>query len=201
MVRMSGQRKVTIIILIAGAILLGSEFLIIRWYPGHKERVQQQELKLLSYQNNSLGLQMQVAAVIYGKVRNTGKDVRIYRSHLFSKGPSIAISSKPSTSAQFTPEFIAQTETAGVRKNLLGYEFQHVTLGNRDAVLIWQYDPPSRSLNITAQVLAPDREIDAVCNTGSGDQDLFTEACDESLKSIQLTGPPSNLPETDTASR
>jgi hypothetical protein len=200
-IQISGQRKVTIGILIVGAILLSAEFFFIRWYPGHQERVQQQELKLFSYQNGAMGLQMDIAAVLYGKVRDSGKDITISRWKLFGKRPSITISLKPNSSSQFTPELLAQLETAGVRNNLFGYQFQHVTLGNRDAILIWQYDAASRSMNVTAQVLAPDRMVQAICNTGSsGDQELYTEACNESLKSIQLSGPPSNLPETDTAS-
>ncbi|HTV54995.1 MAG TPA: hypothetical protein VMI06_08760 [Terriglobia bacterium] len=199
-IQMSGQRKVTVGILVIGAALLTTEFLLIRWYPGHQEREQQQALKLLPYQNSAMGLQIDVAAAIYGKVRDSGKEVTISRWKLFGNGPSIAISLKPNSSAQFTPELLAQLETAGVRNNLLGYQFQHMTLGTRDAILIWQYDEHSRSMNVTAHVLAPDRMIQAVCNTGSGDQDLYTEACNETLKSIQLSGPPSNLPETDTAS-
>jgi hypothetical protein len=200
-INISGQRKVTIGILVVGAILLSAEFLLIRWYPGHQERSQQQALKLFPYQNSAMGLQMDVAACLYGRVRDSGvKGIKISRWGLFGKGPSITISLKPNSSAQFTPELIAQLETAGVRENLLGYQFQHVTLGSRDAILIWQYDEHSRSMNVTAQVLAPDRMIEAVCNTGTGDQDLYTEACNESLKSIQLSGPPSNLPNNDTAS-
>jgi hypothetical protein len=199
---MSGQQKVTIGILIAGAILLTSEFFLIRWYPGHKERAEQQALKLFPYQNSAMGLQMDIAAALYGKVRDGANQIKISRWSLFGKGPSITISLKPNHSAQFTPQLLAQLETAGVRNDLLGYQFQHVTLGNRDAILIWQYDEGSRSMNVTAQVLAPDRMIQAVCNTGSGsDQDLYTEACNESLKSIQLSGPPSNLPQNDIASQ
>jgi hypothetical protein len=200
-IQISGQRKVTIGILVIGAALLSAEFLIIRWYPGHQERAQQQALRLLPYQNSAMGLQMDIAAALYGKVRDHGKEITISRWKLFGKGPSITILLKPNSSSQFTPELLAQLETAGVRNNLLGYQFQHVTLGTRDAILIWQYDERSRSMNVTAQVLAPDRMVQAVCNTGTGDQDLYTEACNESLKSIQLTGPPSNLPQADTASK
>lgn len=198
----SSQRKVTVGIVIVGAVLLTSEFLLIRWYPGHKDRANQQALKLLPYQNSPMGLQMDIAATLYGRVRNGANQIEISRWHLFGRPPSITISLKPNHSTQFTPELLADLETAGVRNNLLGYQFQHVTLGDRDAVLIWQYDPPTRSMNVTAQVLAPDRMIQAVCNTGSGgDQDLYTEACNETLKSIQLSGPPSNLPQNETASQ
>jgi hypothetical protein len=199
-VQISGQRKVTIGILVIGAALLSTEFFFIRWYPGHQERVQQGALKLFPYQNSAMGLQMDLAAALYGKVRDGGKDVTISRWKLFGKGPSVTISLKPNSSSQFTPELLANLETQGVKNNLLGYQFQHLILGTRDAILIWQYDERSRSMNVTAQVLAPDRMIQAVCNTGSGDQDLYTEACNETLKSIQLTGPPSNLSDTDTAS-
>jgi hypothetical protein len=197
----SAQRKVTIGIVVIGAALLASEFFLIRWYPGHKERKEQQELSLLPYQNSGMGLQMHIASVIYGKVREGSQGITVYRPRLLGRGPSIVISLKPNTSSQFTPELLAKLETAGVENNLLGYNFQHLTLDNRDAILISQYDVASKSLNITAKVLAPDRMIEAVCNTGSGaEQELYTEACDESLKSIQLSGPPSNLSQTQTAS-
>jgi hypothetical protein len=199
---MSVQRKVTIGILVVGAVLLTSEYLLIRWYPGHQERVEQAALKLLPYQNGSMGLQMDIASVLYGKVRDDVNKVTISRWHLIEKGPSITLTTKPNNAVQFKPELLADLETAGVRDNLLGYQFQHLTLDNRDAYMIWQYDVGSRSLNVTAQVLAPNRLVEAVCNTGSsGNQELYTEACDETLKSIQLSGPPSNLSENSIASQ
>lgn len=199
----SGQRKVTIIIVIVGVILLGGEYLAIRWLPGHRERANQALLRQLPYQNNGLGINMRVAAGIYGKVEDQPTDIRIYRPKLFGGGPSITVTSQPNTtsSSQFSPELLAQLETAGVRENLTGYQFEHLTLDQRDAVLISQYDFLQRSLDYTARVMTPERIVQAVCATGSANQDLYSQACDESLRSIQVAGPPSNLPQnTDTAS-
>ncbi|MGH9446324.1 MAG: hypothetical protein ACRD3O_11445 [Terriglobia bacterium] len=200
---MTGQRKVTIIIAIAGAIILGVEYLGIRWLPGHRERSVEAVLEQLPYQNNGLGIKMQIAAGIYGKVENQPTGVTIYRSKLFGAGPSITVTSQPNTtsSSQFSPQLIAQLETAGVRDKITGYQFEHLTLDQRDAVLISQYNTRKRSLDFTARVMAPDRIVQAVCTTGSANPDLYSQACDESLRSIQVAGPPSNLPQNnDTAS-
>jgi hypothetical protein len=198
----SGQRKATIIIVIVGAILWGGEYLGIRWLPGHRERSVEAQLKQLPYQNNGLGIKMQVAAAIYGKVKNEPGSIVIYRSKLFGAGPSITITSQPNTtsSSQFSPELLAQIETAGVREKLVGYQFEHLTLDQRDAFLVSQYDNRTRTMDYTAHVMAPDRIVQVVCTPGSANPDLFSQACDESLRSIQVAGPPSNLPQnSDTA--
>jgi len=59
--------------------------------------------------------------------------------------------------------------------------------------MIWQYMPQTQSMQVTARIMAPDRILQAVCDTGNADQAVYTPACDESLKSIVLAGPPSVL--------
>lgn len=187
------------ILVVAGAIALTVEFLLVRWYPGHKQRVDAGILRMLPYENNGLGVQMKVASGIYGKVQDSLGSVKIYRPKLFGGGPSITLTSLPNTSgsSQLSPQYLATLQTAGVRNQLIGYQFEHLTLNQRDAVMIWQYQPLSRSTNVTARIMAPERLLEVVCSTGSGDQTLYTRACDESLRSIVLTGPPSQLPKLE----
>lgn len=193
---MNYQRWLILILVVIGAIALGGEYLLVRWYPGHKQRVADAILRQIPYQNDGLGLRMQVAAGIYDKVQVYAGGTKIYHSGLLGGGPSITITSQPNTSgsSQFSAQYMADLETEGERNQLSGYQFQHVTLSERDAVMIWQYDPRTRSMNVTARIMAPDRLLEAVCNTGTANQGVLTRACDESLRSIQLSGPPSNLP-------
>ncbi|MGH9469310.1 MAG: hypothetical protein ACRD1N_03075 [Terriglobia bacterium] len=196
---MSYQKWLVCILVVAGAIALGCEYLLVRWYPGHETRVRASVLRELPYQNGGLGVQMKVAAGIYGKVQDSLGSVKIYRRALLGGGPSITLTSLPNTtgSAQLSPQYLATLETAGVRNQLTGYQFEHLTLNARDAVMIWQYQPGSRSMRVTARIMAPDRVLEAVCSTGSGNQGLYTRACDESLRSIALAGPPSQLPKLE----
>ncbi|HLI30169.1 MAG TPA: hypothetical protein VKV79_03585 [Terriglobia bacterium] len=190
---MTHQRTVTYILLIAGAIILGGEYFLVRWYPGHKRRVADAALQLLPYQNDGLGIQMKIAAGIYGKVEVYPGGIKIYRPSLFGKGPSITLTTQANTTgfSTFSPQTLADWETAGTQNELSGYEFEHLTINNRDAAMIWQYMPQTQSMQVTARIMAPDRILQAVCDTGNADQAIYTPACDESLKSIVLTGPPS----------
>jgi len=192
---MAYQRTVTYILLIAGAIILGGEYFMVRWYPGHKQRVADAALQLLPYQDDGLGIQMKVAAGIYGKVAVYPGGIRIYRPSIFEKGPSITLTTQANTTgfSEFSPQTLADWETAGVQNELSGYQFEHLTINNRDAAMIWQYMPQTQTMQVTARIMAPDRILDAVCDTGSADQSVYTSACNESLKSIVLSGPPSVL--------
>lgn len=192
---MSRQRTVTYILLIAGAIILGGEYLLARWYPGHKQRVADAAQQLLPYQNDGLGIQMKIAAGIYGKVETYPGGIKIYRPSIFAKGPSITLTTKANTTgfSQFSDQTLANWETAGVQNELSGYQFEHLTINQRDAAMIWQYIPQTQSMQVTARIMAPDRILEAVCDTGGADQSVYTPACEQSLKSIVLTGPPSVL--------
>ncbi len=200
---MSTQRKVTIVVLVAGSVLLGSEFLFLRWYPNRAQRIAAALLKQLPYRNAMLNLQMQVASGIYGKVVNEANGVMIYRPKWFGKGPSLAITSQPNPTgaSQFPDQEVTNLQTAGEKNHIPGYDCEHVLIAQRDAVLISQYDPQSRSTVITARIMAPDRIVQAVCNTGSKNPDVYSHACEESLQSIQLGGPPSKLSASDPAAQ
>ncbi|MGH9431721.1 MAG: hypothetical protein ACRD3T_09275 [Terriglobia bacterium] len=187
---MKNQLTVAMIIVIAGAIILGGEFLLTNWYPGHRQRVVASTLKPLPYRSDSLGVEMRVAAGIYGKVRDFPGGIRIYRPQLTGGGPSIVITSLPNPSHQdkFSDQRLAELETQGVRKGIQGYNFEHTKINDRDAVMMWRYDPVHRWMQVTGRVIATDRIVQAVCISGADDQALFTSACEQSLRTIQLLG-------------
>ncbi|MGH9344391.1 MAG: hypothetical protein ACRD19_11600 [Terriglobia bacterium] len=195
---MLSQKWATLIILVVAALVLGTEYAVKRWYPVHEQHVEDAALKQLPYQKASLGLQMQVAAGIYGAVADTGDSVKIYRSHISGGSPSITITllPNPDGASQFTERFLDQAEATDAGSDLPGYQFQHVRLADRDAYIITRPDPQSKITTVTARVIAPDRIIQAVCTTGGADQEAYTQACNESLDSIQLSGPPSKIQET-----
>ena len=90
MKKLSMQMKFALgIILIGGGALL-AEYVLVKWYPYYQGYKANKVLAQLPYQNTSLGIDMQVAAGIYGKVEDFPGGVRIYRSHLFSQGPALS---------------------------------------------------------------------------------------------------------------
>lgn len=192
------QKWATLIILVIAVLVFGTEYALKRWLPAHEQRVEDAALKQLPYQKASLGLQMQVAAGIYGAVADTGDSAKIYRSHISGGSPSITLTllPNPGHASQFTEEFLNQAEATDAGSDLTGYNFEHVRLAGRDAYIITRPDPRTKVTTVMARVIAPDRLIQAVCTTGGANQQVFTQACNESLDSIQLSGPPSNLHET-----
>lgn len=198
---MSYQKWATLIIVIAAVIILGGEYLIVRWYPRHEERVAQTWLKQLPYQNTTLGIQMQVAAGIYGSVKDIPGGVQIYRKHFFGAGPVLTVSTLPNPegASRFSDQLLADIETAGSRRDIPDYQFQRLTLNDRDAYIVSQPDAGSHSTTVTAQVIAPDRIVQAVCNTGPRHADVYAQACNETLNSLKVSGPPSQLPKTPGA--
>jgi hypothetical protein len=183
-------------ILLVGAGIVGGEYLLVRWYPGHKEAVRTETLALQPYKNDALGIEMQVAAGIKDKVEPFFGGVRIYSSRFWIAGPAIKITSQPNPdgSAEFSPQILAKWETDGVTQDLPRYHFEHTQINHRDAVLIWQMK--NREMELTARIIAPDRIIEAECTPGSADEDLYMLACDESFRSIKLAGPESPPPAT-----
>lgn len=193
---MGYQKWATLIIVIAAAVVLGIEYGVVRWYPHHEQHVAERWLKQLPYQNTTLGVQMQVAAGLYGSVKDTPGGVKIYRSHLFGGGPVLTISTLPNPegASRFSDQLLADIETAGERHDIPSYTFQRLTLNERDAYIVSQQDPGSTSTTVTEEVMAPDRIIQAVCNTGTKHADVYAQACNETLNSMKVTGPPSKLP-------
>jgi hypothetical protein len=183
-------------ILLVGAGIVGGEYLLVRWYPGHKAAVKTETLAPQSYRNDDLGLDMQVAAGIKDKVEPFSGGVRIYSPRLWSTGPSLKITSQPNPdqSAEFTPQILAKWQTDGVTQDLPRYHFERTQINHRDAVLIWQYK--DRAMVLTARIIAPDHMVEAECTPGGADEDLYMLACDESIRSIKVAGRESPQPVT-----
>jgi len=188
------QLYVGLAIVVLGGALVGGEYLLVKWYPRHEQRVRNETLTLLPYRNDSLGVDMQVAEGLYGKVENFPGGARIIRPKFWSIGPSLTITSQPNPdqNAEFSPQVLAKWETQGVTEELPRYHFEHPKIQNRDAVLIRQFK--NRAMLLTARLISPDRIIEANCSPGQADEDLFMEACDETLRSIKVAGPESPPP-------
>jgi len=201
------------IVAVGGGILLG-EYLLVKWWPVHQQHVADSVLALLHYQNDGLGIEMQVAAGIYGKIEGFPGGVRIYRPTLFGTPPSLTITSQsnPGSAAEFSPEILAKWQTEGVTEdtrimaggptspamlaliqaNVPQYSFEHVRMNDRDAALISQYR--NKVTTMTAHVISPAHIIEASCTPGSADLSLYLPACDRSLRTIKVAGPPSPMP-------
>jgi len=183
-------------ILLIGGGIVGGEYFLVKGYPAHREAVEKETLAPTSYKNDGLGFEMQVAAGINEKVELFSGGVRIFSPRFWSIGPSITITSQPNPdqSAEFTPQDLAKWETDGVLHELPRYHFEHTRINDRDAVLILQYK--NREMLLTARVISPDHIVEANCTPGRADEDLYMQACDESVRTIKVAGPPSPPPPT-----
>jgi hypothetical protein len=192
--RVPTQLIVGLGILLIGGGIVGGEYFLVKWLPGHKAAVIKEALTLTPYKNDGLGFELQVAAGINEKVEIFVGGVRIFSPRLLSTGPSLTLTSQPNPdqSGEFTPQILAIWETDGVLKGLPRYHFEHTRINDRDAVLIWQ--SKNRAMVLTARVISPDHIVEASCTPGGADEDLYMQACDESVQTIKVAGPPSPSP-------
>jgi len=183
------QLKVAIGVLLAGAVILGGEYLLVKWYPRYQQRIAEKTLKLLPYRNDSLGIEMQVAAGLYGKVESFPGGVKIIRPRFWSFSPTLTITSQPNPdqAPEFSPQVLAKWQTAGTYEVIARYSFEHLKINRRDAVLIWQYK--DRAMTLTARVISPERIIEADCLPGREDEDLYLQACEDSMRTLKVAGP------------
>jgi len=181
-------------ILLIGGGIVGGEYFLVKWYPAHNAAVIKETLTLTPYKNEGLGFEIQAARGIYEKVDIFSGGVRIFSPRFLTVGPSITITSQPNLgqSAEFTPQELAIWETDGVTHDLPRYHFERTRINDRDAVLIWQ--SKNREMVLTARIISPDRIVEASCTPGSADEDLYMQACDESVRTIKVAGPPSPAP-------
>lgn len=186
---MPGQLIVAAVILLGGGAIVGAEYLLTKWYPLHEQRVSEKILEPVSYSNADLGIELQVAAGIYGKVETFPGGAKILRSKFWGVGPSMTITSQPNPdrTAEFSPQVLAQWQTQGVYQEIPRYHFEHTKINNRDAVLIWQLK--SRAMVLTARVMSPDRLIEVDCTPGQEDETLFMQACESSVHTLKIAGP------------
>lgn len=181
-------------ILFVGGGIIGGEYFLVRWYPHHKLAVKEETLKPVPYKNASLGVELQVAAGLNDHVETFPGGVRIYSTRFWSIGPSLTLTSQPNPdqSSEFTPQILARWETDGVTQDLPRYHFEHTRINNRDAVLIWQYKDVGMLL--TGRFISPDRIVEADCTPGRADEDLYMQACDQTVRTIKVAGPESPPP-------
>ena len=203
--KLSMQAKFALGIILVGGAVIAGEYVLVKWYPYYQGYKANKALQLLPYQNTALGIDMQVAEGIYGKVEDFPGGVRIYRSGLFSHGATLIITSQsnPSNSDEFSPQLLAKWQTAGTYQDIPDYRFEHLRIQGRDAAMIWQSKEhaqvlPAISFNVsstanpmlvTAHIISPDHIVEANCRPGSDDPSLFLRACQESIKSIKVSGP------------
>ena len=186
---MRTQLWVALLIVLGGGGALGGEYFLVKWYPRHQQKVADEALTLLPYRNDSLGVEMQVAAGIYGKVEGFPGGVKIYRPKFWSVGPSLTITSQPNpdNAAEFSPQILAKWESQGAIEEIPRYHFERTKINNRDAVLISQFR--DRTMLLTAHVISPDRVVEADCTPGLADEDLYMQACQRSVQTMRVAGP------------
>jgi hypothetical protein len=176
-------------ILVIGGGVLAGEYLLVQFYPAYRNKVQEQTLKLLPYRNDKLGIEMKVAAGLYGEVEDFAGGVRIKRPKFWSLEPTLTITSRPNPEGtfEFSPYDLAKWQTQGTYEALPGYRYSRTKINNRDAVLIWQYK--NRALLVTARLISPERIVEVNCTPGRSDEDLYLQACEDSIHTIKVAGP------------
>lgn len=183
------QLILAVSILIIGGGLVGGEYLLVKWYPGHRQHVSDETLKQRPYHNDALGIDMQIADGLFGNAEIFPSGVKISRSKFWSVGPSLTITSQPNPDQtwEFSPEVLAKWESRGVNEDLPLYHVEHTKINNRDAMMIRELK--GRYMHLTARIIGKDRIIEADCSPGGEDETLYMEACDETLRSIRVAGP------------
>jgi len=180
-------------IIVVGGGLVGGEYFLVKWYPLHQQRVAEATLKLLPYHNEGLGVDLQIAAGFYSRIQSFAGGVRIYRPELWSIEPSLTITTQPNPdhASEFSPQVLAVWQTDGVTHSLPRYRFDHLQIKGRDAVVISQYRV--HSMLLTARVISPDRIIEVDCTPGSEDEDLYMQACNDTVVTLKVEGAPPPL--------
>jgi hypothetical protein len=176
-------------ILLIGGGVLGGEFYLVKWLPRHREQVKAETLRPIPYKNEKLGIEMQIAAGLFGQVEEFAGGVRITRPKFMSIGPSITITSQPNPDGtfEFDPKALAKWQTDDLYQQLSRYRYSRTRINNRDAVLISQYR--DRAMVLTARVISSERLIEISCNTGREDEDLYLQACEGTARTLKVAGP------------
>ena len=198
--RASTQLIVALSIILIGGGALGAEVLLVKWYPIHKQAVTEALQRMLPYQNPKLGIEMEVAAGIYGKVQDIPDGVRIYRPQVFGPVPSLTIIALPNPdgAAEFSADLLARWETVGTNRSIIGYVYQQTQINSRNAAVIHQ--PENHMTVTTAHIISPQRILQVDCVPGADDQDIFVPACDATVYSIKLdVSAAAAAPQSDTA--
>jgi len=197
--RIPSQLVLALAIVILGGGLVGGEYLLVRWLPGHRQRVSDETLAPRPYHNDSLGIDMQISDGLYGNVETFPGGVKISRPKFWSVSPSLTITSQPNPDQtfEFSQEVLAKWETRGVEEDLPLYHLDHTKINNRDAMMIRELK--GRYMHLTARIMCKERIVEADCSPGGEDETLYMQACDDTLRSIKLAGaeppPPAGVTE------
>ena len=186
--RIPTQLALFLAIIVIGVGLLGGEFVLVKWYPQHRQNVIDAIRNPLPYRNDALGIEMDVPAGIYGKVTDTPDGVRIFRPKLIGQGPSLTITEQPNPdgSTDFSDQLLAQWETRGATHGILGYRYDYGPINGRNAALIWE--PKINQTVLTAHLISPKHILQVNCVPGVEDQEIFLAACKSAVRSIKLDG-------------
>jgi len=176
------------VVVIGGAVLIG-EYYLVKWLPKHREAEKEETLKLVPYTNGQLGIEIQIAAGLMGKIEDFAGGVRISNPKFMGIGPSITITSQPNPDGthEFSPHALAKWQTDDVYLSIPRYSFQRLKINNRDAVLLEQFK--NRAMLLTARVITPQRIIEVNCTPGQEDEALFMRACGQTARSLKVEGP------------
>jgi len=183
------QLIVGIAIILIGGGVLGGEYYLVNWMPHHKQQVREETLKRLPYKNDKLGVELEIASGLYGRVEEFVGGVRILRPKFWSIAPALTITSRPNPDGtfEFDPKVLAKWQTDGTYADLPRYHFSHTKINNREAVLIWQYK--DRAMLLTTRVISSERIIEMFCTPGREDEDLYMQACEETVHTLKVVGP------------
>ncbi|MBI4166297.1 MAG: hypothetical protein HY508_11250 [Acidobacteria bacterium] len=187
--QISTQWIVGLSILIIGGAVLGGEYYLVKWMPGHQERVREEVLKPVPYKNENLGIEIQISSGLMGSTEEFAGGVRIAQSKFMGIGPSITITSRPNPDGthEFDPRELAKWQTDDVYLKIPRYSFRQLEIHNRDAIIIEQFK--NRAMLMTARVISPERIVEINCTGGQEDEKLYLEACEDTARSLKVAGP------------
>lgn len=176
-------------ILLVGGVFLAVETYLVMWMPKHRENVKEETLKSVPYKNDSLGVEIQIAAGLMGKTEEFSGGVRISNPKVMSIGPSITITSQPNPDAthEFDPRALAKWQTDDVYMKIPRYSFVRLKINNRDAVIIEQFK--NRAMLLTARAISSERIVEVNCTPGLEDEALYMRACDQTVRTLKIAGP------------
>ncbi len=188
---LSPQSILALVILVGGGGFVGGEYFFVRWYPAHKQHVADEALTRVPYGNTGLGISIEVAKGIYEKAEVLPGEVKLSRPGLTGGGPSLTIKSEPNPdgASEFSPQAKAIWQTDGSTYKIPHYEYEPTNVMGRDAVII--HRPRGDAIVETLHLISPTRIIEADCTNGNADAALYMQACDESLRTLKVEGPPS----------
>jgi hypothetical protein len=191
----SPQFIFALVILLGGGAVVGGEYLLVKRYPEYRQRKIDEALELRPYKNDTLGVEMGVAAGLHNKVEDFAGGVRFSGWKFWGTNPTLSLAARPNPEGthNFDPNTLAKWQTAGTYQEIPRYRFQRTEVNGREAVIIWQWK--GRAMHMTARVISPEKIVEVECTPGSADETLYMEACERSVASMKVAGPERPAPE------